>query len=50
MPSRCNDKAFQNKVIDFNGERLGIDAYASFEGNQAKNTIKFCIERSSIAF
>ena len=30
MPPRLNSEQFQNKVIDFIGERLGIHAYASF--------------------
>jgi len=36
MPPRLNSKQFQNKVIAFIGERLGIHAYASFEGYNQK--------------
>ena len=32
MPPRLISEQFQNKVIDFIGERLGIHAYTSFEG------------------
>ena len=39
MPPRLNSKQFQNKVIDFIGERLGIHAYASFEGCNKKTQL-----------
>ena len=39
MPPRLNSEQFQNKVIDFIGERLGIHAYASFEGCNQKTQL-----------
>merc|ERR1712238_182926 len=45
MPPRLNSKQFQNNVIDFICERLGIHAYASL-----KNRITFRITRGSIVF
>ena len=45
MPPRLNSKQFQNNVIDFICERLGIHAYASL-----KNRITFHITRGSIVF
>ena len=39
MPPRLNSEQFQNKVIDFNGERLGIHACASFVGCNQKTQL-----------
>ena len=39
MPPSLNSEQFQNKVIDFIGERLGIHAYASFEGCNQKTQL-----------
>ena len=50
MPSRCNDKAFQNKVIDFIGERLGINAYASFEGSGQKTQLNSALIEAASFF
>ena len=47
MPPRCNDKGFQNKVIDFIGERLGIDAYASFEGNRQRTQLNSVLKEAA---
>ena len=48
MPPRLNSKQFQNKVIDFIGERLGIHAYASFEGcNQKTQSNSVLLEAAS---
>ena len=50
MPSRCNDKAFQNKVIDFIGERLGIHAYASFEGSGQRTQLNSALLEAASFF
>ena len=50
MPPRCNDKGFQNKVIDFIGERLGIDAYASFEGNRQRTQLNSVLKEAASYF
>ena len=39
MPPRLNSEQFQNKVIDFIGDRQGIHAYASFEGCNQKTQL-----------
>jgi len=39
MPPKLNSEQFQNKVIDFISERLGIHVYASFEGCNQKTQL-----------